>query len=374
MQIIVSEIEQDEAGQVKGFARSSFGLDDTRYYYPASTVKLPIAILAHEWLAEQEVPGLNRETPMLNLTAREAQTEARFDSTSANLLPSIAHYAKKILLVSDNDAYNRLYELLGQDYINEKLRQKGLAHTVINHRLSIPLPAEENRHVNPIRFLQADGSTLFELPAREASGVYVNQDAPMLAKQYYIGDSLVSAPMDFTTKNKYALGDFMATLERLVFPEAFSSEQQFAVAAEDRDFLLTYMGMLPHESQFPAYDPKEFYPSYSKFFKFGTSKEPIPDQFRLYNKTGMAYGHLLDGGYFVDEEKGISYFIAAVIYVNENETLNDNSYEYDEVGFPFFAELGEYVYQHFVRRQETGTFTPYQRLGTSPWEQALKKK
>ncbi|MDP9231009.1 MAG: glycoside hydrolase family 9 protein, partial [Bacteroidota bacterium] len=42
-------------------------------------------------------------------------------STAANGFPSIAQYIKKIFLVSDNDAYNRLYEFLGQQTINDKL-------------------------------------------------------------------------------------------------------------------------------------------------------------------------------------------------------------------------------------------------------------
>ena len=33
------------------------------------------------------------------------------------------NYIKKILLVSDNDAYNRLYEFVGREEINEKLKK-----------------------------------------------------------------------------------------------------------------------------------------------------------------------------------------------------------------------------------------------------------
>jgi hypothetical protein len=35
--------------------------------------------------------------------------------------------------------------------------------------------------------------------------------------------------------------------------------------------------------------------------------------------------------------------VTAVIYTNENETLNDDTYETEEIGLPFFAELGEYL-------------------------------
>ena len=45
--------------------------------------------------------------------------------------PTIAHYIKKILLVSDNDAFNRLYEFLGQQYINTTLHQMGYTEVQI---------------------------------------------------------------------------------------------------------------------------------------------------------------------------------------------------------------------------------------------------
>jgi hypothetical protein len=31
--------------------------------------------------------------------------------------------------------------------------------------------------------------------------------------------------------------------------------------------------------------------------------------------------------------------------------LNDNKYEYDETGYPFFKEIGEIIYQYELQRQ-----------------------
>jgi hypothetical protein len=112
------------------------------------------------------------------------------------------------------------------------------------------------------------------------------------------------------------------------------------------------MSLYPGQSEYPAYDPSEFYDSYSKFYKFGTSNEAIPSNFKIYNKTGQAYGHLLDGSYFVDEKEGLEFFVTALIYVNKNKTLNDNQYEYDEKGFPFFEELGSYLYKIELERKK----------------------
>jgi hypothetical protein len=158
--------------------------------------------------------------------------------------------------------------------------------------------------------------------------------------------------MDFTFKNKFALSDLHGVVQRMVFPEKFSPGQRFQISEADREFILKYMSMLPLESDYPKYELPEFYDSYSKFFKFGTDKNPIPERFRIFNKTGNAYGHLLDGSYFVDFETGTEFFVSAVIYTNADETLNDDVYEYDSIGFPFFAELGEYLYQLELKRKK----------------------
>ncbi|MCS5490945.1 class A beta-lactamase-related serine hydrolase [Algoriphagus limi] len=330
----------------------SFNLDDERYFYPASTVKLPVAILALEWLEEQNVDNLNMDTPMLTDSVRPSQRPAYVDNSSQDSLPNIAHYIKKILLVSDNDAYNRLYELLGQDYINQKLAEKGLKQTVINHRLSYPANEIENRFFNPIRFVDKSGETILEIPERETKTIYSNSERPIIGKAYYSGDSLIEKGMEFTYKNKFALSDLHGVIQRIIFPHSFLENERFQLNEEHRNFILKYMSMLPGESNFPKYDGPDYYDSYSKFFKFGTDKSPIPDRFRIFNKTGWAYGHLIDGSYFVDYENGVEFFVSAIIYTNKNQTLNDDTYETEEIGLPFFAELGDYLYQIELKRKK----------------------
>ena len=351
VQILFTRVDRNEHGNPL-FTDFAFNLDDERYFYPASSVKLPIALLALEWLEEQKIEGLTLETTMLTDSARTSQIPAYLDSTSENGRPSIGHYIKKILLVSDNDAANRLYELLGLDYINSKLKEKGLNHSVITQRLSFPISPEENRHFNPVRFVDKDGNILMELTARSTDSVYVVPGRPKLGKAFYRNDSLFQGGMDFSFKNKFALSDLHGVVQRTVFPQAFFENERFQISEEHRDFVLKYMSMLPGESDFPKYDTTEFYDGYSKFFKFGASKKPIPEQFRIFNKTGWSYGYLVDGSYFVDYENRVEFFVSAVIYTNENQTLNDGIYETDEIGKPFFAELGDYLYQLELKREK----------------------
>lgn len=351
VQILYTQIDRNEHGNPL-FSEHSFNLDDNRYFYPASTVKLPIALLALEWLEEQNIEGLTLETTMLTDSVRPSQIPSLVDTTSQNGLPSIGHYIKKILLVSDNEASNRLYELLGMDYINRKLSEKGLNHTVITQRLSFPISPEENRHFNPVRFVDNSGKVLLELPARISDSAYVVPGNPKIGKAFYRNDSLIQGGMDFSYKNQFALSDLHGVIKRVNFPEAFLGDERFNLSEEHRSFVLKYMGMLPRESDFPKYDSAEFYDGYSKFFKFGASKNPIPKQFRIFNKTGWSYGFLIDGSYFVDFESGVEFLVSAVVYVNEDEILNDNNYEFEEIGKPFFAELGEYLYQMELNREK----------------------
>jgi hypothetical protein len=351
VQILYTQIDRNEHGNPL-FTTYPFNVDDSRYFYPASTVKLPVALLALEWLEEQQVPGLTLETTMLTDSVRSSQLPAWSDSTSQSGLPSIGHYIKKILLVSDNDAYNRLYELLGTDYINQKLKEKGLVNSVIMQRLSFPISPEENRQFNPVRFVDNTGKAILEIPAREADSTYVVPGYPKLGRAYYKNDSLIQGGMDFSYKNKFSLSDLHGVVQRTIFPEAFVGMERFNLNEEHRNFVLQYMSMLPRESEYPAYDTTEFYDSFSKFTKFGTEKGKIDPRFRLFNKTGWSYGHLIEGGYFVDFESGVEFFVSAIVYVNEDQILNDDKYETDEVGLPFFAELGEYLYQRELKRKK----------------------
>ncbi|MBL0200999.1 MAG: serine hydrolase [Chitinophagaceae bacterium] len=136
VQIIYTQINRRANGK-PDFTNHYFNVNPSKYFYPASTVKLPIVLLALQKLHELKDKGIDRNTTMLSETAFSGQTAVFNDPTSPDGKPSIAHYIKKVLLVSDNDAYNRLYEFLGQQYINAEMKKKGYDDVQILHRLNI---------------------------------------------------------------------------------------------------------------------------------------------------------------------------------------------------------------------------------------------
>ena len=151
VQILYTQINRDK-NNMPHFTSYSYRLNAGHYFYPASTVKLPTAIFALEKLNELHIPGLNKRTVMITDSSYQGESKMTQDTTSANGLPSIENYIKQILLVSDNYAYNRLYEFVGRAEINDKLKKYGLNHTRIIGRLAIYDGGEEAKHTNAIDF------------------------------------------------------------------------------------------------------------------------------------------------------------------------------------------------------------------------------
>ena len=137
LQIIYTRIDRTRRNRPR-FTHHYFDVEPSRYFYPASTVKMPVALLALEKLHELGREGLDRNTTMITEAAYAKQTPVYNDPVNEDGRPTIATYIKKIFLVSDNDAFNRLYEFLGQAYINNRLHEKGYETAQILHRLSIP--------------------------------------------------------------------------------------------------------------------------------------------------------------------------------------------------------------------------------------------
>src|ERR1700757_1463258 len=113
VQILYTQIDRDE-NNVPHFRSYSYRLNAGHYFYPASTVKLPTAIFALEKLNELKVKGLNMKSTMKTHSSYNGETRKDNDTLAASGLPSVQQYVKEILLVSDNYAYNRLYEFVGR--------------------------------------------------------------------------------------------------------------------------------------------------------------------------------------------------------------------------------------------------------------------
>jgi len=346
LQVIYTKIERDHKNSPH-FTDYTFNVNADQYFYPASTVKMPIAFLALEKMNELRGNGIDLHSTMITDSSFSGEEVAYTVPSAKDSKASLAHYIKQIFLVSDNDAFNRLYEFLGQEYILDKLNDKGLTNSVIRHRLAIIRSAEQNRHTNPVSFLDTAGNLLYQQKA-QISNAKLPEFNDKLGVGYYSGGKLVNAPFDFSLKNHVALADLHQTLRAMIFPQAMKKDQRFNMSDEDRQFVLRYMSSFPRESRYPFYDTTEYPDDYAKFF----ARRLLPNSnIRIFSKSGWAYGFLTDVAYIVDFENKVEFMLSATILCNSDGIFNDDKYDFENTGYPFMQILGQAVYQHELKRQ-----------------------
>lgn len=312
------------------FTDYDFQVNDSVYFYPASTVKFPTAILAMEKI---------NQTDTLSIHTKYYIEGDTIEST-------VADDVNEIFAVSDNLANNRLIEFLGFETINQSLKNKGIAAVRLSHRLGFH---SEDLRTKPIIIYLNDSTTGITQPILNKTPKPLALFEIEKGKGYYENDEYINEPFSFKQKNYYPLSAQHNLLKRIIFPENFNLIEQFHLNKEQRDHLLNAMHTVPKEM---GYDKKEYYDSYCKFFLYGDSKDDIPAHIKIYNKVGFAYGTLTDCAYIKDTKNNIDFLLTATILVNKDGIFNDDVYEYDEIGIPFLAQLGREIYQQELQRKK----------------------
>jgi hypothetical protein len=351
VQIIYTQINRDK-NNIPHFKEYTYHLNPKNYFYPASTVKMPLAFLALEKINNLKIKGLTKSTLMTfdSITARQ---ETIYNNPYAiDGAQNVEQAIKEIFLVSDNNAANRLFEFVSPHTIHEKLAAKGYKDVFIRNRLELGRTAVENRNTQAINFYDASDKIIYHQPAQ------VNKDSlpyynAFIGDAYYNNqDSLIKGPLNFSEKNRIYLSDLTHILRSVVFFDQTPKQQQFNLTTEDRKFLLHWMHTLPPESKYPSYDTAIYWPAYGKFLYAGAAKGPFPNNIKIFNKEGDAYGFLLDIAYIIDTEKKIEFMLSAVIYCNSDGVLNDSQYDYETVGYPFYKNLGQLIYEYELKRKK----------------------
>ena len=352
VQVLYTQVNRDKNNYPE-FTSYAYHLNPKQYFYPASTVKLPGALAALEKLNNLNIPGLTKNTPLKIDSAFQKQTAVITDTSAENGKPTLGNYIKKIFLTSDNDAYNRVYEFVGQQTLNRTLHQKGYPDVRLLHRLSVGDDAAHGRYTNPITFYQ-DDKIIYRQPLVHNPETYPNKlKTTLVGKGYLLDDKLVNKPMDFSERNNISVQTLQEILRSVILPEAVPAKKRFNLSPDDYAFLYKYMSMQPRESEFPRYNPQEFKDNHGKFLlPTDEQREQAPADIRIFNKAGWAYGYLIDNAYIVDFTNHVEYFLTAVILVNEDEIFNDDKYEFETVGNPFMRKLSSLIYQHELVRKK----------------------
>lgn len=333
LQILYTQVDPQPAGGVR---LSTHGYRvDADFYYPASLVKLPVAVLALERLAEL---GLDRR---LRFELVSANRCSRYAAAGCD---SVQSCIERLFVFSDNDAFNRLYEWLGPDWVNARLHARGYAG-VLRQRFKRGCAGEAGRLTAGVRFYDASDQLVYtQAPQAMRGQEPVPRDDMQVGEQTRTRLGLVAQPMDFSQKSYYPLSSLHQMLIAIFYPQAVAPAQRWQLNSADQAFLLRAMALRPRDYGGDQAD------SFRKFLLLG-SRSRMPESLSIRNKVGLSYGFMSDVSHIRDQQRAVEFFLSATLYVNSNGVMNDGTYDYDRLGYPFMQALGEALYRHAQRRQ-----------------------
>jgi len=340
IQVLLTKI--DQYNSKVDFQEYKYQLDDNKYFYPASTIKLPIVVLALKKINELRSKGseitlkskitLNYKDDYSELVIRDSIT-------------SFQNLIADVFLVSDNSASNILIDFVGYNYFNHEMENAGFDKTYLNHKFN-PDP-----YVNSTWQISDLDNNIISSINDNQKIIKADEKTNGLEKgerRYFKGE-ILDESLNFSEKNRSSITDMHNLIKYIFYPEIFDSTNTFNLNVEDYDFLRYWMSRFTYEDIGEKFIGDEnFFETYNKFFIHGDEQNVSNEQIRVYNKIGQAYGTSIDNGLIKNYQDNVEFILTATIYTNKNKVINDNLYEYDDLAVPFLAKLSRAIYNELV--------------------------
>ena len=365
---------------------------DHEYVYPASAIKVfgSLAALREVTILQRTYPWLDIRDPM-GIKTRSCQRRDRTNEDGRRA--SLLHEIKKTQLVSSNVAFNTVFNVTGFQRLHEHIIPD-FPSVRVHHRLSSRETHEDSlktpvlrwcdetlkadrrvvskteRYTRPRFTSSKDISSLTQSRSPSAPTGYGTHPESMKVGQAYLDmktKERIEEPMDFTYKNRVSFFDLQRVMIGIALPPQRTplgpaiallggGDAKQQIKAEWVDALRHSMVIYPRQSTNPIYRRKSLSETRFKPLIRGVREgldRPDDDLYYL-NKAGKALGFHLDSALIAVGEKSAQVdptgrpihplqkglFITVGLYVNEDQTLNDDHYEYKSISVPLFDAIG----------------------------------
>jgi len=353
LQVIYTQVNRDVKNHPTLISYYYRKLPD-EFISPASMVKLPLSLLALERLYSLKDLGVTKDTRFLTDCTFICQDANRKEPLSNDSLPTLSSCLTKALVVSDNDAYNRLYDFVGQRNINHRLWELGYQKSQIIQRFCI-CDSTANRYSKSFTFYDQKGNVIYQQASRFNTEIYTKPIPNMKVGVGYLDERnhFVKNGMDFSKRNFLPLYQVDDILKRVIFPELYTESKRFKISSNDLDYIRRLIALRPAETGIPELSKKnDYWETCTNYLFYGSEEnETIPSNVRIFNIVGQSFGFLSDCAYYTDFANRIEFFLSATIYVNNDNILNDGIYEYKTIGFPFMKQLGQTILKYELQRK-----------------------
>ena len=341
LQIAFTEISRNKDGEPI-FKDFEFQVDENKYFYPASTIKLPIVVLTLDKINELRSSGIDitLKSKILISSNHSEKNEIQLDT-----ITSFQNLIADVFLVSDNSASNVLIDFIGYNNFNAKMAKAGFKNTYLNHKFNPDPYVKNNWQIKTVKneIISSNENQIIITAKQNTLGL-------KKGKNRFQNGKVVPGAIDFSQKNRSSITDMHNILKRIIFPLKFDKDKTFNLNVEDYDFLRYWMSRFTYEDIRDKFKTeKKYFDSYNKFFIHGEDTIVNDRNIRVYNKIGQAFGTSVDNAYIKNYQDDVEFFLTATIYTNKNKTINDNVYEYNQTAIPFLSKLSKSIYSRLSK-------------------------
>lgn len=357
LKIVFTEIKRSK--EKVSLETVGFRMNEKEYLYPASIVKLPAILIGMEEYNKihKMRPRVTYET-LIKFNKEKGCMPTAFSVKIGNKLEyyTLDLFTKQMLAVSDNDAYNRMFDFVGQQQLNRRLKELKFQNAKIIRKFVLNCSLDQNRISDSYVFLGRRNEWLYN-----RKGI-INEDTILTDTTYKIGKAyegldkkIVPRPFDFSRQNNMELVDLHKVLNGVVFPKSEFSHT-FDITEDQRKYVIENLGKYPAEYGLD-FNPKEFHATYKKYLFFGkdtntTYTNDSLSRFRSFNIVGLSFGCAIDAAYIVDLDSGKEFVLTVGIYANEDEVINDAKYDYETLAYPIMKDIGRLIMNQLPKNEE----------------------
>ena len=337
IQVMLTKVNHDNTKI--DFQNYQYQHDENQYFYPASTIKLPIVVLTLKKINELRSKGSDI-TLKSKIILNNVDNYSNFKLKDS--ITSFQNLIADIFLVSDNSASNILIDFIGYNYFNDEMQNAGFDRTYLNHKF------------NPDPYVNSTWQ-ISDLDNNMISSINDNQKIIKAddktngldkGERRYFNGEILDESLNFSEKNRFSITDMHNLIKYIFYPEIFDKANTFNLNVEDYDFIRYWMSRFTYEDIGEKFIGDEnFFETYNKFFIHGDEQSVSNEQIRVYNKIGQAYGTSIDNGLIKNYQNNVEFILTSTIYTNKNKVINDNLYEYDDIAEPFLAKLSRAIYK-----------------------------
>lgn len=323
----------------------TISIGEDQYFYPASTVKLPIALLTLEKIKKL---NLELDDQLIIDDIVDCGNKRYIERCSSEKL-TFRRLLRELIIVSDNDHYNALYHFLTPKEIMDRLSELGYNGTRI-YKSFTGCDVVNQLKTNSLKVLR-NGSVVYTQKAsvmalNEMTNCFFYDEMKLIGQKHEYDRRIVDGPFDFNYNLDIPLEELHEMMMRLFVKQTYIVDLQWDMLDKHEVFIKRTLAGFPKDlTDSKFYDQDKYPNNVFKFFMEGRSGDHV----MYHSKIGLSYGFTTETCYFDIPESCNDFLVSVSLYTNSNKTVNDGDYEYEEIARPVLQRIAKLLQDSMMK-------------------------